>query len=128
MNLLLICIHFIHSLVAQLLSIYVGSTDLKGNGTYYKVDKFIYHEEYNRPQFAYDIAVIRVKEPIVFTDNVQPIELSSEEVPDDTVLQLTGWGALQVSLMNKFFFCESIQDTNRNRFGVQRHNICKSSN
>lgn len=70
---------------------------MKGNGTYYKSKKLIYHEQYNQPRFAYDIAVIRLRKPIEFTDKVQPIELSPEEVPDGVVVQLTGWGALSVS-------------------------------
>ena len=70
---------------------------MKGYGTYYKVDKFIYHEQYDEPKFAYDIAVIRVKKPIAFNKNVQPIELSPEEVPNRAVVQLTGWGALRVN-------------------------------
>ncbi|XP_055321233.1 transmembrane protease serine 9-like [Sitodiplosis mosellana] len=78
------------------LEIYVGSNDLKSGGTYYKADKIIAHKQYNKPNFANDIAVIRVQGSITFSDRIQAIEYSSEEVPDGAVLQLTGWGSLQV--------------------------------
>lgn len=79
------------------LEIYVGSNDLKNGGTYYKIQKIKAHEKFNKPNYANDIAVIRVQGAITFTDKVQPIEYSSEEVPDGASLQLTGWGQLQVS-------------------------------
>jgi len=77
------------------LEVFVGSNDLRSGGTYYKVEKYITHEKYNQPSFANDIAVIRVQGSITFNDKVQPIEYSSEEVPDGAVLQLTGWGRLR---------------------------------
>lgn len=81
------------------LEVYVGSNDVKKGGTYYKVEKFFTHEKYNQPNFANDIAVIRVQGSITFNDKVQPIVYSSEEVPDGAALQLTGWGRLRVSLI-----------------------------
>ena len=93
-------IHIDHSQTAQNLEIYVGSNDLKNGGTYYKIEKFKAHEEYNTPSFANDVAVIRVQGEIALNDKVKTIEYSSEEVPDGALLQLTGWGRLQVS-----FFC-----------------------
>lgn len=79
------------------LEILVGTIDLKNGGTYYKADKLIAHEGYNRPQYANDIALVRVKDTIQFSDKVQPIELLKEEVADGAELKLTGWGRLQVS-------------------------------
>lgn len=79
------------------MEIYVGSNDLQSGGTYYKIERFLAHEEYNKPSFANDVAVIRVQGKIALNDKVQTIEYSSEEVPDGAVLQLTGWGRLQVS-------------------------------
>lgn len=77
--------------------IYVGSNKLSGGGTYYEVDNFIRHKEYNKPEYAYDIAVVRVKEEIEFNNNVKAIELSTDEIPEGAVAQLTGWGLLSVS-------------------------------
>lgn len=89
------------------MEIYVGSNDLRSGGKYYKVKKYIAHDRFNQPYFANDIAVIRVRGSITFTDKVQRIEYSSEEVPDGAVVQLTGWGALRVCLKyNVILFCE----------------------
>lgn len=82
------------------LQIYLGSNDLKGNGTYYKAEKIIVHEQHNIPSSANDIAVIRVQGSIALSDRVKTIEYSPEEVPDGVVAQLTGWGLVVIS----FFF------------------------
>lgn len=74
----------------------VGTNDVKNGGDRYEIQKFIKHEKFNNPEFAYDIAVIRIKRPIEFNDKVQPIKLLKDEVPDGALLQLTGWGALRV--------------------------------
>ena len=68
----------------------VGTNDLRKGGTYYKVEELIAHSNYNNPQFAFDIALIRIKGKIEFNDRVKSIEYSAEEVPDDAVVQLTG--------------------------------------
>lgn len=76
--------------------ILVGTNNLGKGGTYYKVEKLIAHEDYNNPQFAFDIAVIRIRGKIEFNKKVQTIELGKEEVPDDAEVRLTGWGRLRV--------------------------------
>lgn len=86
----------------------VGTNDLESGGTYYNVKKYIQHEKYTEPpsKFSNDIAVIKVRESIIFNDKVQPIEYSPEEVPDNTVTRLTGWGKLIVSFSHNFIFCD----------------------
>lgn len=79
------------------LTVLVGTNDLRNGGTYYKVDSFISHENYNRPRFANDVAVIKVKGTIEFNDRVQPIAPSPDPVNDGDELLLTGWGRLRVS-------------------------------
>lgn len=78
--------------------ILVGTNDLSNGGQLYDVEKYIAHEDHDNPQFAFDIAVIKVKGSIQFNDKVQPIKLLSEEVSDGVLLQLTGWGSVGVSL------------------------------
>lgn len=82
----------------------VGTIDLKNGGTHYKVAKYITHEGYNSPQFANDIALIKVANEIEFNEKVQPIELAKEEVPDGAELTLTGWGLLEVGLLLIHFY------------------------
>lgn len=75
----------------------VGTKSLKANGTVYSVKKFISHENYDKPNYANDIAVIRPTESIEFTKNVQPIKYATEEAAEGAFAQLTGWGRLSVS-------------------------------
>lgn len=74
----------------------VGTNDLTKSGKYYKVAKYVVPENYGIPKFANDIAVVKLRKRIKFNKKVQPIELGMEEVPDDTLVQLTGWGRLSV--------------------------------
>lgn len=76
------------------LEILVGTNNLKEGGTYYKVENYIKHPKFNQPNFANDIALIRVNGSITLNTKVQSIEFSSDEVPENSTLQLTGWGRL----------------------------------
>lgn len=75
----------------------VGTIDLKSSGTRYEVENFIRHEEYDKPEFANDIAVIRVKGEIKFNDKVQPIKYSDKFIKGDTYVDMFGYGKLKVS-------------------------------
>lgn len=91
------------------LSILVGSNHLEQGGYFYEIDKFHMHKKYNKPMYANDIAVIRVKGKIQFNYRVQPIELATEEVPNGSEVTLTGWGSLSVSkILIDCSICEAI--------------------
>lgn len=47
------------------------------------------------PFFYNDIGLIRLKEEIKFTENIQPIEYEWREVPIDAEIRLTGWGRVK---------------------------------
>lgn len=76
----------------------VGSNDLKCGGRFYEAERLILHEHFDTPRRANDIALIKVRGSIEFGENVKPIELEDEEVPDGTEVGVTGWGRLQVSI------------------------------
>lgn len=78
------------------IEILVGTNDLAKGGQYFQVKSFVMHEDYNRPQFANDIAIVKLSESIEYNDKVQPISYDDEEVPDGAELQLTGWGRMRV--------------------------------
>lgn len=80
---------------ARSVEVLVGTNDLTKGGKYYKVAKLQAHEHYNNPSFAYDIAVILLKDKIEFNDKVKAIELARDDVPDGAQVQLTGWGRLR---------------------------------
>lgn len=101
------------------MEILVGTNKLNSSdGTRYKVKKAIKHEffylpEHIEPDVTYDIALVWVKSPIEFTEKVQPIKYSTEEVEENEMLQITGWGYKNwngVFIFRKFFSNFIIQE------------------
>lgn len=80
------------------MEILVGTNKLNSlGGTRYKVKKVIKHEffylpEHLQPDVTYDIALVWLQDPIEFTDTVQKIKYSTEEIGENEKLQTTGWG------------------------------------
>lgn len=74
----------------------MGTNDLTKGGTLYKVAECTAHEHNDIPKLANDIAVVKLQEKIKFNIKIQPIELGRKDVPDNALVQLTGWGSLKV--------------------------------
>lgn len=89
---------FRHFRKPQNITILVGTNNLKSGGTSYKVHKFIAHENYNQPPFAYDIGLILIDGEIEFNEKVQPIKCSNKFVKAGSKLSVTGWGRFNVSI------------------------------
>lgn len=81
--------HF-HSNDPDKIDILVGTNTLSSGGTHYRVKFFIIHPNYDNKMYANDIGLVRVRDPIEFNDKVQPIPISPKEVPDKTLLTVTG--------------------------------------
>lgn len=79
------------------LQVIVGTNDLNSGGQKYSVRSPIKYEKFKYRESYYDIAMVEVREMIEFNKNVQPIQLSAEEIPDGTTVQLYGWGDSNVS-------------------------------
>lgn len=77
--------------------ILVGTNKLSSGGTRYSIKNTIPHEHYDEPEYAHDIALIRLRTPIEFNENIQPITYSTTEVPENTEMQVFGFGRLAVS-------------------------------
>uniref|UniRef100_A0A3P8YZ65 Transmembrane serine protease 3b n=1 Tax=Esox lucius TaxID=8010 RepID=A0A3P8YZ65_ESOLU len=76
--------------------VYVGLIDLPVNGVLSRsVEKIIYHAHYQPPALSFDIALMRLKDPLTFNGWVEPICLPSyEEVFEEgKVCWISGWGA-----------------------------------
>lgn len=97
-NFVLTASHCLYLATPQQIKIMVGSNDFK-TGTFYDVERLITHEQFNKPtRLANDIGLVKVKTPIQFNENVQPIVLQETQIPDDVKVMLTGWGRLHVSI------------------------------
>lgn len=82
------------------LEILVGTNDLSRGGSRYSVERFIIHEKYDKPEFANDIALIQLEDPISFDAKVQPIPLETKDKSCAKGLLLTGWGVGDVKSLN----------------------------
>lgn len=74
------------------MKILVGTNRLNSGGSRYSVASYIGHKEHDRPHFANDIGLVRVKDSIKFNEKVQPIKYSKKYVEGGVQLRLTGWG------------------------------------
>lgn len=83
----------------------VGSAWRK-NGTEIPVAEVIPHPEWDTPRFDKDVAVIKTKKPIEFSDVVQPIALPStgRAMEGGTDVVVSGWGKLMVSISSAFIY------------------------
>lgn len=79
------------------LKIVAGTNDLKEGGETFQPEFLIAHNRFMQPMYHNDIALIRLKEAINFTDLIQPIEYSERCVPDEAIIKLTGWGRLSAN-------------------------------
>jgi hypothetical protein len=68
-----------------------GVSDLSKEGSRHFVEWFKMHEEYQELNTS-DIAIMKMKEPFVFNDNIAPIKYSSNNVGGNVKCLLTGWG------------------------------------
>jgi len=58
------------------------------------VQDYVMHPQWDRPSINYDVGIIRLKEPLVYNDRVQPVKLSPNNVKYEASgpCQTAGWG------------------------------------
>ncbi|XP_026886638.2 transmembrane protease serine 3 [Electrophorus electricus] len=80
----------------QLWMVLVGLTEQPVNeAEYLPVEKIIYHSRYRPRRLDYDIALLKLVEPLTFNGFVEPICLPNfgEEFEDGMMCWISGWGA-----------------------------------
>lgn len=65
---------------------------MNAGGETYKVESLIPNKDYDSIRTLNDIALIKLAEPIKYTDLVQAIDLETNDVPGDVDAVLSGWG------------------------------------
>ena len=76
------------------ITVHAGSTHLLFDGVDTNAAASVVHEEYMaHPESAFnDVALLRLAEPLTFSDTIKPIELESQEIPENTPVVTSGWG------------------------------------
>lgn len=77
----------------------VGLTQLTEGegGEIYQMEKFIIHENYDHYDVINDIALLKVKGTIKFSEKVSPVILGKEYIGSGIELTLNGWGITEVN-------------------------------
>lgn len=76
-------------------TVVVGSILLSSGGAEHKSDLIIVHPNYKSEQDLSDLALVRVSQPFVFNDAVQPLQVATEYTSKANGV-VSGWGQLQV--------------------------------
>lgn len=78
----------------------IGSIYRKKGGVTIKLNKIMSHEEWDRSKLINDIALLRTAEEVLFSSTIQPVALTTKNLPDDgkTSLLLSGWGKNSISV------------------------------
>ncbi|KAG8232309.1 hypothetical protein J437_LFUL009408 [Ladona fulva] len=75
-------------------SILAGTTDLHGNGSKIEAETVLPHEKYDPYDASNDIAVLKLKSPLTYSEVIQPVDLPSsvQMTPEGLVATVIGWG------------------------------------
>ncbi|CAL7945080.1 unnamed protein product [Xylocopa violacea] len=90
--------HCVHSFYHESFSIKAGISDLNDDdGTVINAKEIIVHDDYRRSTADYDIALIRLEKPLVYSSRVRPILLApiADHYAAGSKAVVTGWGQLR---------------------------------
>lgn len=73
-----------------------GSTSKSSGGQLIQVSKIINHPRYGSSGFDWDVAIMKLAQPLIFSSQVNQIDLApaNYNVADGETLFVSGWGAL----------------------------------
>ncbi|KAJ3656029.1 hypothetical protein Zmor_015133 [Zophobas morio] len=127
------------ALNAALFTIHLGSDLLEGedlNRVSLATSEYIIHPEFNPDTIEHDIALIKLRMPIKYTDYIKPINLPFRWVNPGELLVSIGWGQTSDSdpqLSNKLqhvFLTALTNEDCKESFGNQiaEHMVCAAGN
>uniref|UniRef100_A0A1A9UT39 Peptidase S1 domain-containing protein n=1 Tax=Glossina austeni TaxID=7395 RepID=A0A1A9UT39_GLOAU len=85
--------------LAASLLVRVGSLDWSNGGDLLKVKRVVIHDD--NGYFKNDVALLELDEPLKFSEHIQSIEMSKDEVPSGAEVIVTGWGRANNSVYPK---------------------------
>lgn len=79
-----------------------GSSYWSTGGQLVGISSITGHENYDPVTYNYDIAILKLATPLVYTNSIQPVVLptASNTLADGQSVQVSGWGRLTVSERN----------------------------
>lgn len=88
------------------LGIFAGRHDLQlseedEQAQHRSIELIIVHEDYPNPPIddePFDIALIKVSEPFVFNERIQPIKLATQDKLHSGVTRAFGWGSISLNM------------------------------
>ncbi|EDV31305.1 uncharacterized protein Dana_GF19704 [Drosophila ananassae] len=86
--------HCIEQHIGKNFTIRAGSSKWNRGGVLVQVAAFKFHEKYTASRLAeYDVAVMRLANPLPIRGNIQPIPLAEEDPAEGSPALSSGWGA-----------------------------------
>ena len=95
------CVNYRDNLIRH--EVYLGSNSPTERGTLFESEEIIHADGYNAERRRHNMALVKVKGKIEFSDRVQPIGLSKEDVPENATVQVYGFGATLVKKTIRLF-------------------------
>lgn len=96
-NFVLTAGHCTYGNQAKYLTIRAGSNLYRSGGVVIQVERIIQHENFDYYTIDFDFSLLELETALVFSDQIQPIALPSQDEPvdDDTLCIISGWGNTQ---------------------------------
>lgn len=92
------CIEDFTNELDKLIAILGSPSPSSTNSFRIKIDAVKIHPKYNSKTQAFDLALIRTSDEIVFSSLIQPIALPTSDLRDEVNATASGWGLLEVRL------------------------------
>ncbi|XP_019525187.2 chymotrypsin-1-like [Aedes albopictus] len=77
--------------------VFAGSNRLSEGGRRHRVDRIVLHPNFDVELYHNDVAVLRVVEPFIFSDEVQPIAMRAEYAESGLNVTVSGFGRESIS-------------------------------
>ncbi|XP_018800620.1 PREDICTED: serine protease SP24D-like [Bactrocera latifrons] len=77
----------------SLFTVRAGSTDRLRGGVLVNVQSILTHENYGN--FLNDVSLLRLRNPLIYSQNIQPARLATKEVPAGEPVIISGWGRVK---------------------------------
>ncbi|XP_030383858.1 trypsin iota-like [Scaptodrosophila lebanonensis] len=108
------CVEYLN-ITPMFFKVRVGSSNNRIGGRMYGIHSVIKHELYDKSNYSYDIAVIRLLNHLTFSATARPIQLATVTPPDNANVRVTGWGKNAAGISPAILQSVDLQIVNKQR-------------